>query len=132
MPTGTVKWFNTEKGFGFIRPDECGSDIFFCIDAVQAAELSGLRQALKVTYQIARKRNDEAAINLKLTDLHATPRPISTVRFSVHDDLALFLREQHGPSIAVKECQEHNLLPYASNPLIAKTDGAGPTCEPIT
>jgi CspA family cold shock protein len=81
MPTGTVKWFNPEKGFGFIRPDECGSDIFFCIDDVQAAELSGLGQGLKVTYQIARTRNDEAAINLKLTELHETPRPNFTVRF---------------------------------------------------
>jgi CspA family cold shock protein len=132
MPIGTVKWFNPEKGFGFIRPDECGSDIFFCIDAVQAAELSGLRQGLKVTYQIARNRNDAAAIHLRLADLHETPRPISAVRFSVHDDLALFLREQHGPSKAVKECQEHNLLPYALNPLVANTDGAGPPCEPIT
>jgi CspA family cold shock protein len=132
MPTGTVKWFNTEKGFGFIRPDECGSDIFFCIDAVQAAELSGLGQGLKVTYQIARTRNDEAAIHLKLADLHETPRPISNVRFSVHDDLASFLRQQHGSSVAAKECQEDNLLPYASNPLVVKTDGAGPSCEPIT
>jgi hypothetical protein len=54
------------------------------------------------------------------------------VRFSVHDDLALFLREQHGPSIAMKECQEHDLLRYASNPLVAKTDGTGSPCEPIT
>jgi CspA family cold shock protein len=132
MPTGIVKWFNTEKGFGFIRPDECGSDIFFCIDAVQAAELSGLRRGLKVTYQIARTRNDEAAVNLKLADLHETPHPVSIVRFSVHDDLASFLRQQHGSSVAVKERQEHNLLPYPSNPLVAKTDGAGPSCEPIT
>jgi CspA family cold shock protein len=51
MPTGTVKWFNPEKGFGFIRPDECGCDIFFYIDAVQAAELSGFGQGLKVAYQ---------------------------------------------------------------------------------
>jgi CspA family cold shock protein len=131
MPTGTVKWFNTERGFGFIRPDECGSDIFFCIDALQAAELSDLRQGLKVTYQIARNRNDEAAINLKLTDLHDCPRPITAVRFSVHDDLALFLREQHGWSIAAKKCQEHDLLPYASHSPAAKTGGAGPPCEPI-
>jgi CspA family cold shock protein len=132
MPTGTVKWFNPEKGFGFIRPDECGSDIFFYIDAVQAAELSGFGKGLKVTYQIVKKRNDEAAINLKLADLHQMPRPISGERFSAHDDMAMFLGEQHGLSIAMKEYREHNLLPYALNPPAVRTDGAGPTCEPIT
>jgi hypothetical protein len=71
-------------------------------------------------------------VYLKLTDLHETPRPISAVRFSAHDDLASFLREQHGGSIAVKGCQEHNLLPYASNSLAAKTDGAGPSYKQIT
>lgn len=66
MPTGTVKWFNAHKRFGFIRPDDCSPDIFFSINIDQADELSELRKGLRVTYQIVRTRNDEAAINLKL------------------------------------------------------------------
>jgi CspA family cold shock protein len=132
MPTGTVKWFNTENGFGFIRPDGSGSNIFFCIDTVQTAELSGLRKGFKVTYQIARKRNYEAAINLKLIDPHQMPRSIRGERFSIHADFVIFVREQHGLSVAMKECREHNVLPFALNPQAARADGAGPSCEPIT
>jgi CspA family cold shock protein len=132
MPTGTVKWFNTEKGFGFIRPDECGSDIFFCIEAVQATELSGLSKGLKVTYQIAKMRNDDAAVNLRLADLHQMPRSLPSERLSVHDDLGIFLREQHVLSMAMKECREHNVLLATLNAPAARMDGAGPTCEPIT
>jgi CspA family cold shock protein len=66
MPTGTVKWFNAHKGFGFIHPDDCSPDIFFSINIDRAAELSDLREGFKVNYQIVRTHNDEAAINLKL------------------------------------------------------------------
>ncbi len=52
MPSGTVKWFNSTKGFGFIEPDAGGSDIFVHISAVQRAGLSGLNDGQKVNYEI--------------------------------------------------------------------------------
>ena len=48
MPTGTVKWFNGQKGFGFIQPDDGGNDVFVHISAVERAGLSGLAEGQKV------------------------------------------------------------------------------------
>ena len=50
MPTGTVKWFNTAKGFGFIAPDEGGADVFVHISAVEQSGITGLADDEKVTY----------------------------------------------------------------------------------
>ncbi len=66
MATGTVKWFNTEKGFGFIQPSEGGKDVFVHITAVQAAGLRGLNEGQKVSYDVAMERGKAAATNLKL------------------------------------------------------------------
>lgn len=52
MPTGTVKWFNTTKGFGFIAPDEGGSDVFVHISAVEQSGLTGLADDEKVSYDL--------------------------------------------------------------------------------
>jgi CspA family cold shock protein len=52
MPTGTVKWFNAEKGFGFIAPDEGGKDVFVHITAVREAGLEGLRDEQKVEFEL--------------------------------------------------------------------------------
>lgn len=58
MPTGTVKWFNPQKGFGFIAPDNGGSDAFVHISAVERAGLSDLREGEKVTFElVADKRS---------------------------------------------------------------------------
>ena len=57
MATGTVKWFNTSKGFGFIEPDDGGSDVFVHITAVQAAGLTSLADAQKVTYELESGRD---------------------------------------------------------------------------
>ena len=57
MATGTVKWFNTSKGFGFIEPDDGGSDVFVHITAVQAAGLTSLADAQKVTYELEAGRD---------------------------------------------------------------------------
>jgi CspA family cold shock protein len=52
MPSGTVKWFNTAKGFGFIAPDEGGADVFVHISAVEQSGITGLADEEKVTYDL--------------------------------------------------------------------------------
>jgi cold shock protein len=52
MATGTVKWFNSQKGFGFIQPDDNSKDVFVHISAVERAGLSGLDEGQKVSYEI--------------------------------------------------------------------------------
>jgi len=65
MATGTVKWFNATKGFGFISPAGGGPDVFVHISAVQAAGMQGLNDGQQVSYDIVRERGKEAATNLK-------------------------------------------------------------------
>lgn len=57
MPTGTVKWFNTTKGYGFIAPDDGGKDIFVHITAVQRAGLDSLADDQKVQYELREGRD---------------------------------------------------------------------------
>jgi CspA family cold shock protein len=66
MATGTVKWFNTSKGFGFIQPESGGKDVFVHITAVQAAGLKGLNDGQRVSYEVQMERGKESAGNLKL------------------------------------------------------------------
>jgi cold shock protein len=66
MATGTVKWFNMQKGFGFIQPEDGGKDVFVHITAVQAAGLNGLNDGQKITFEVVRERGKEAAANLRL------------------------------------------------------------------
>lgn len=68
MATGTVKWFNATKGFGFIQPDDGGKDVFVHISAVERAGMNGLNEGQKVGYEIATERGRSAAINLKAAD----------------------------------------------------------------
>jgi CspA family cold shock protein len=69
MPTGTVKWFNTTKGYGFIAPDGGGKDAFVHITAVQRAGLQGLQEGQRVQYELAPGRdNRQAADGLKLVE----------------------------------------------------------------
>ena len=56
MATGTVKWFNTTKGYGFIAPDSGEPDVFVHISAVQCAGLAGLNDGQKVTFELVRDR----------------------------------------------------------------------------
>ncbi len=66
MATGSVKWFNATKGYGFIMPAEGGKDVFVHITAVQAAGLKGLNDGQNVSYDVIVERGKEAAANLKL------------------------------------------------------------------
>jgi cold shock protein len=65
MAQGTVKWFNEQKGFGFIQPDEGGPDVFVHISAVDAAGMRGLKEGQKIAYDITEERGKKAATNLK-------------------------------------------------------------------
>jgi CspA family cold shock protein len=65
MATGTVKWFNTTKGYGFIMPQDGGKDVFVHITAVQAAGLRGLDEGQKVSFEVAMERGKATATNLK-------------------------------------------------------------------
>ncbi len=66
MSTGTVKWFNATKGYGFIMPQDGGKDVFVHITAVQAAGLNGLNDGQKVSYDVITERGKAAASNLRL------------------------------------------------------------------
>ena len=66
MAIGTVKWFNTTKGFGFIQPQDGSKDVFVHITAVQAAGMNGLDENQKVSYDVVQERGKSAASNLKL------------------------------------------------------------------
>ena len=69
MATGTVKWFNAVKGYGFIQPEDGGGDAFVHISAVERAGLSSLNEGQKVSYELQPGRNGKtSAENLSLID----------------------------------------------------------------
>jgi CspA family cold shock protein len=65
MATGTVKFFNTQKGYGFIQPDDGSKDVFVHITAVERAGMRSLMEGQKVTYEIVTERGKQAAGNLQ-------------------------------------------------------------------
>ena len=65
MTTGTVKWFNNKKGYGFIQPESGGADVFVHISAVQEAGLRTLNENEKISYDLIEERGKTSAGNLK-------------------------------------------------------------------
>ena len=68
MANGTVKWFNPNKGFGFIQPEDGGKDVFIHISAVERAGFSTLNEGQRVSYDIESSKGKESAVNIRLLD----------------------------------------------------------------
>jgi cold shock protein len=66
MPTGTVKWFNSQKGYGFIQPQGGGKDVFVHISAVERAGISGLNEGQTIEYEEVSNKGKTSAENLKV------------------------------------------------------------------
>ena len=65
MATGTVKWFNSTKGFGFIQPEDGGKDVFVHVSAVERAGLRGLNEGQRVSFELESERGRTSAVNLQ-------------------------------------------------------------------
>ena len=67
MAIGTVKWFNTSKGYGFIQPEDGGKDVFVHISAVERSDLRALNEGQRLSYELEKDRRSgkESAVNLK-------------------------------------------------------------------
>ena len=67
MATGTVKWFNEQKGYGFIQPDNGGKDVFVHISAVERSDLRGLVEGQKISYEVQadRRTGKDSAVDLR-------------------------------------------------------------------
>ncbi len=68
MATGTVKWYNSQKGYGFIEPSDGGKDVFVHATAVEAAGMRGLNDGQQVSYELQQDRGKASAGNLKAVD----------------------------------------------------------------
>lgn len=65
MAQGTVKWFNPQKGFGFIQPDDGGSDVFVHMSAVERASMRTLNEGQKISFDITTEKGKNSATNLQ-------------------------------------------------------------------
>ena len=68
MANGTVKWFNTNKGYGFIEPDDGGKDVFIHISAVEKSGLKTLLENQKITFEINQDKGRSSAANIKIVN----------------------------------------------------------------
>lgn len=71
MANGTVKWFNPTKGFGFIEPEQGGSDVFVHISAVERAGIANLAEGQRVSYELETNKGKTSAADLKLINSNA-------------------------------------------------------------
>ena len=94
MATGTVKWFNGQKGYGFIQPDDGGKDVFVHISAVERAGLGGLNEGQKVKYDMQTDRGKASAGNLSARKLN----------FFVPASAGLFFHRQSRFNTAAAAC----------------------------
>ena len=78
MPTGTVKWFNTAKGYGFIQPQGGGKDVFVHISAVERAGLSSLNEAQAVEFELVSNKGKTSAENLRIRRSRSKIMSVST------------------------------------------------------
>ena len=69
MSTATVKWFNAQKGYGFIQPDDGGNDVFVHVSAVQRAGLQTLREGQKISYELTQDRRTGKSSADRLAEL---------------------------------------------------------------
>jgi CspA family cold shock protein len=67
MATGTVKWFNSTKGYGFIQPADGSKDVFVHVTAVEKAGLRSLQEGQQVTYEVSMERGKPAAVNIQVS-----------------------------------------------------------------
>lgn len=65
MATGTVKWFNSQKGFGFIQPSDGSGDVFVHISAVERSGMRGLNEGQKISYELTTEKGKTSATNLQ-------------------------------------------------------------------
>ncbi|MEA1938300.1 MAG: cold-shock protein [Pseudomonadota bacterium] len=65
MTTGTVKWFNSQKGYGFIQPDDGDKDVFVHITSVEKAGMRTLNEGQKISFEVSMERGKPAAINIQ-------------------------------------------------------------------
>ena len=65
MAIGTVKWFNAQKGYGFIQPEDASKDVFVHISAVERSDLGALSEGQKVAYDLQQERGKTSACNLR-------------------------------------------------------------------
>ena len=68
MAQATVKWFNSQKGYGFIQPDNGGADVFVHISAVERAGMRGLNEGQKISFEVTSEKGKSSATNLQVVD----------------------------------------------------------------
>ena len=68
MPSGTVKWFNATRGYGFVAPDDGGKDVFVHVTAVEEAGLANLTEGQKINFELADDRRGVKAVNISLAE----------------------------------------------------------------
>jgi CspA family cold shock protein len=66
MAVGTVKWFDTTKGYGFIKPEKGGKDVFVHVSALERSGLSSLEEGQRIDYEIATNKGKQSAVDIKL------------------------------------------------------------------